>query len=115
MDRVSRPSVLRVTDRGSVFELDLSALTVVDTIGLQRLVGNLPWGQILARFDQGCAEAIQLLYFAARRAAGDQIEFDSAANNFRWGQVDFEWRDAPTPPTRPAAAEPVGQDGAPPA
>lgn len=71
------------------WELDLGVLTLNDQIVLQRLAGHRRWRQMLLDFDDGDAEVVKVLLWAARRAAGETVTYDDPSMNPR--ARDLTW------------------------
>lgn len=76
-------------------------LSINDTIALQQLSGRT-WMQIIAGLDEGDAVVIKVVWWAARRASGDDVPFDSDEMNPRW--ADFTSRPIPHLTVQPEAA-----------
>lgn len=84
------------------WEIDLMSLSINDTILLQELTGRT-WARILTGLDEGDAVVIKAVWWAARRASGEDIEIDSDDMNPRW--ADFSTHEIRQLPVRPGAAE----------
>ena len=74
---------IRFTLGDEAWEIDLGALTLNDQIVLQRLASDRPWARLLTAFDEGDAEAVKVLLWAARRASGESVAYDDPSMNPR--------------------------------
>ncbi len=92
----------RFTLGDRAWEIDLMSLSINDTILLQELTGRT-WARILTGLDEGDAVVIKAVWWAARRASGEDIEIDSDDMNPRW--ADFATHEIRQLPVRPEAAQ----------
>ncbi len=82
----------RFTLADRAWEIDLMSLSINDTILMQELTGRT-WARILTGLGEGDAVVIKAVWWAARRASGEDIEFDSDDMNPRWS--DFSTQPIP--------------------
>lgn len=100
----------RFTLGDQAWEIDLMTLSINDTILLQELAGR-SWARVLTGLDEGDAVVIKVVWWAARRASGEDIEFDSADMNPRWSEFSTQpiphlTARAEAPPAGPPAVKP---------
>lgn len=79
----------RFTLGDRAWEIDLMTLSINDAIGLQQIAGRT-WAQIIAGLDEGDAVVTKVVWWAARRASGEDISIDADEMNPRW--ADFTSR-----------------------
>lgn len=94
----------RFTLGDRAWEIDLMTLSIDDAIILQEL-SRRTWAQILTGLDEGDAAVLKVVWWAARRASGEDISFDADDMNPRW--AEFSARGIPhlSAKPEPAAAE----------
>ncbi len=73
----------RFTLGDRAWEIDLMTLSINDAIALQELAGRT-WAQIITGLDEGDAVVIKVVWWAARRASGEDILLDSDDMNPKW-------------------------------
>lgn len=98
----------RFTLGDRAWEIDLMSLSINDTIVLQELTGRT-WARILTGLDDGDAVVIKAVWWAARRASGEDIEIDSDDMNPLWASFSTQPISHLTAPEEPAATTPAAK------
>lgn len=94
----------RFTLGDRAWEIDLMSLSINDAIVLQELSGRT-WLQLIAGLDEGDAVVIKVVWWAARRASGEDVLLDSEDMNPKW--VTFSTQEIPHLTVRPEEAPAV--------
>lgn len=74
------------------WEIDLMTMSLNDSILMQQLTGHT-WTQFLIGVNERDAVDVKTAWWAARRASGENVEFDADEMNPRW--ADFSVRSIP--------------------
>jgi hypothetical protein len=101
----------RFTLGDRAWEIDLMTLSFNDAIALQELSGRT-WMQIIAGLDAGDAVVIKVVWFAARRATGEDIALDSEDMNPKWATFSIQEIPHLTVQPEPTPSAPAAQPAA---